>query len=766
MRQLYYTCKALIRGRGSNLIKIISLSLGLFVGILLFAKIAYELSYNTGYNESENMYVVMAHYTLNGEKGEPVPVVMGPVPQTIKEAFPNEVQYASIGQYGGYPAFFTGENRYDYETQYADTLFFQTVGITVLEGNVNELANPNTVFISDEFARKAFGSESPVGKELNMDKTLQLTIKGVFKQVTENNSVRPGAVISFQNVLARGLYFGWGGGDSFQAYVRLYPGTDPEKINERMQTVIDPYMEFNPEKNGWGVQYSLSNGQKAHLEDAALRMKLMIMGTLGFALLLIASLNYVLISISSLTTRAKGIGVHKCNGATTGHVFAMFLWETALIIGISLLVVGGLAYLFRELIEELLEASIAGMFTWNALWVPLTVTILLFFVSGVLPGRLFSRIPVTQVFRRYTEGKQNWKRPLLFVQFAGVSFIFGLMCVVITQYRQATTYDVGYQMEGLASAGQHFQNPDVARATIANFPMVEDIAFSWCDIGIGMSGDFVGTGDKMLFSTRFNYIDYKYIPLLGIKIKEGKNIDGPNQVLVNEEYVRLMHWTDSPVGKRPQAANARESTIVGVMEDFVDNSLFNGNNPVLFIGEAKSQGCVTVRLKVPYKESLKALNEAVQEAFPTNNIHFTYMPDRMKEKYDSTRRFRDMVLIAFAAILLITLMGLIGYVNDETRRRSKEIAIRKVNGANTSSILAMLSKGITWVALPAVVIGTVCSFFIGQEWLLQFARFKIELSMVWFVAIALFIMGLIFGTVILKSWRIANEDPVKSIKSE
>ncbi len=765
MRQLYYTCKALIRGRGSNLIKIISLSLGLFVGILLFAKITYELSYNTDYHESENMYTVMADYILNG-KAQTFPVVMGPVPKTLKEAFPNEIQYASISNDGGYPAFYIGENRYDHRTLYADTLFFQTVGFTVLQGNVQELANPNTVFISDEFARNAFGNESPIGKVIDMEKSLQLTIKGVFKQVSENNSIRPGAVISFQNVLNRGIFFGWGGGDSHQAYIRLYPGVDPEKINERIDAAIEPYMEFNPEKNGWGVQYRLSDGRKAYLETPGLKMKLMIMGTLGFALLLIAALNYVLISISSLTTRAKGIGVHKCNGATTGHVFAMFLWETGLIIGISLLLVAGLTFTFREFIEELLEASIAGMFSWKALWVPLAVTFLLFFVSGVLPGRLFSRIPVTQVFRRYTEGKQNWKRPLLFVQFAGVSFIFGLLCVIITQYRQVTTYNVGYQVEGLASAGQRFQHAEVAKTTIANFPMVEGVSFSWCDIGIGMSGAGIGDQAKMLFSSRYNFIDYNYIPLLGIQIKEGKNIDGPDQVLVNEEFVRLMHWTDSPIGKRPQAGEARESVIVGVMEDFVDNSLFVDKDPVLFIGNNWAGGCITVRLKAPYKESLKNLNEAVQEAFPTNNIHFTYMPDRMKAKYESTRRFRDMVLIAFAAILLITLMGLIGYVNDEIRRRSKEIAIRKINGADTSNILTLLSGGMTWVALPAVVIGTVCSYFVGKEWLMQFARFKIDLSIVWFVVIALFILGLIFGTVILKSWRIANEDPVKSIKSE
>jgi len=749
-------------------IKTISLTLGLFVGILLFAKIAFELNYNTDYNEPENLCTIMAHYTLQGVKENPDPIVMGPVPKTIADAFPEEIEYATTIRYDGLGTYYVGENQFSYESLYGDTLFFQTMGIPVLQGNVMELANPDVIFISDEFAKKAFGDEDPIGKKVMQGKTHECTVKGVFKQISENNSMRPDVVISFANIFKyMDLYFGWGGGDSFMGAVRLRPGVDVEKMNARMDAVIEPYMEFNPEKNGWGVQYTLEKANDAYLKDPDLRMRLMIMTVLGLSLLLIAALNYVLISISSLTTRAKGIGVHKCNGASTGDIFGLFMYETGIIIGLSLVLVAIMTITFKGLIEDVLEASLSGLFVWKVMWVPALVVFFLFIVSGVLPGRMFSKIPVSQVFRHYTESKQGWKRPLLFVQFTGVSFIFGLLCVVIMQYRQVTTYNLGYETEGLASTHQYFENREVARATIANFPMVEDIAFSWSDVGYGLSGDFVGEyGGKMLFSARFNFCDYNYVPILGIKIKEGKNIDGPDQVLINEEYARLMRWTDSPIGKKPQSANARETTIVGVMEDFVDNSLFVGTQPVIFIGRAEAQGCITVRLKAPYKESLKGLNAAVKEAFPTQNIEFRYMPDRLLKTYDSTRRFRDMVLLTFASILLITLMGLFGYINDEVRRRSKEIAIRKVNGAEAYDILALLSKGIAWIAIPAVIIGTSCSYFIGKEWLLQFERFQMGLSIPLFLLIAIAILLMIFGTVIFKSWHIANDDPVNSIKNE
>ena len=144
---------------------------------------------------------------------------------------------------------------------------------------------------------------------------------------------------------------------------------------------------------------------------------------LGISILFITTLNYVLISISSLSRRAKSIGVHKCSGAGTGTVFGMFMWETGIIILLSLFLMVFLMFNFREFVEDTTAAKLESLFAVERIWVPFGVTAVLFLIGGVLPGRIFSKIPVTQVFRRYTEGKKGWKRPLLFIQFAGVAFI-------------------------------------------------------------------------------------------------------------------------------------------------------------------------------------------------------------------------------------------------------------------------------------------------------------------------------------------------------
>ena len=122
--------------------------------------------------------------------------------------------------------------------------------------------------------------------------------------------------------------------------------------------------------------------------------------------------------------------------------------------------------------------------------------------------------------------------------------------------------------------------------------------------------------------------------------------------------------------------------------------------------------------------------------------------------------------MACIAILVITLMGLIGYTNDEVRRRSKEIAIRKVNGAEVSDVLKMLCRDIAFIALPAVIIGTLVSKFVGEEWISSNFEDILAISPIIYIGVGIVAMAFILGTVIVKSWRVANENPVLSIKSE
>ena len=152
----------------------------------------------------------------------------------------------------------------------------------------------------------------------------------------------------------------------------------------------------------------------------------------------------------------------------------------------------------------------------------------------------------------------------------------------------------------------------------------------------------------------------------------------------------------------------------------------------------------------------------MEQVHSTKALEFIPIDTMLKEIYRNVYRFRNSVWIASTFIVV---MGLIGYVNDETQRRSKEIAIRKVNGAEASTILRLLSRDILYVAVPSVLMGIVVSYFTGKAWLDQFAE-TIDMNALYFVGTALVIIALIVVCVVVRAWRIANENPVKSIKVE
>lgn len=763
MKQFYYVIQTLLRGRSSNVIKVISLTLGLFVGILLFARVAFELSFDSNYREADNICVVNANYVIGGEKREPIQVVMGPVPQTIGEAFPQEIEsYTIVARWDSGNTLFNGEVRTQPKMILADSLFFQTLGVDVLSGDPRELANPDIIFLSESYARQSFGEENPIGKTLLYNKRVVMTVKGVYADVPENASLRHDVIISFACIAKYDwMYTGWDGGDSFQGFIRLHKASDIEMVNARIDQAIEAYIPYEPE-SGFAVKYSLQPLRQVYANSETVHKMILIMSLLGTGILLITSLNYVLISVSSLAQRSKAVGVHKCNGASGGAVFGMFFWETGIIILLSLLLVGGIMIHFREPIEEIAAASLGALFTWQTLWVPASAVLFLFLVAGVLPGRMLARIPVTQLFRRYTDGKSGWKRSLLFVQFIGVTFIFGLLVVVLLQYQRVTNKEMGYNPDRVACTYFYFSGgQDAGRDALRLLPMVESVSVVDGEITSGYGGmPMLDESGKITFTARATMCAFDYPDFMGIQLTQGRAMKDSTECLVNEEFVRRTRWTDSPIGR-----DFRGFTIVGVMGDFPVSSYYVAQEPVAFGGQDLPNGCWHVRLKEPFEENLRALNKRLNEMIPDDDIVFKSLPKVIETQYVSVRRFRDAVILASCSILLIALMGLIGYVNDETRRRSKEIAIRKVNGAEASSILRLLSRDIVLTAIPATVVGAVGAYFMGRSWLDQFSE-QIHLHPVWFGLLALAVLLVVVATVVLRGWHIANENPVNSIKSE
>ena len=772
MRQIYYSIRTLLHERTLNIVRVLSLSLGLTVGILLFSQIAFEMSYEKCYPEAENLIMarIAAQNMTTGEvQGDDEMnydyTVCDPVAFTLAQDMPEEIESATcVLPFQFYHIYKEDKLLSKANYMMVDTCFFETMGIPVLKGNAKDLIISNSIFVSEHFARETFGSADPIGKTLSADKQLELTIRGVYKDIPENSMLSRDFVITIHRDGRYASGNGWNGNDIFYAFARLRHASDIDKVNSKIQQVMAKYSPL--QWDDWKLEYSVVPLSKRHLDSADTQKRLMIFGFLGFSVFFVAIMNYMLISIATISRRAKSVGVHKCSGASSGNIFGMFLAETGVLVLLSVLFSFLLIINMGELIEDLLGTSLASLFAWDIIWIPLLTVVVLFLLAGGIPGKLFSRIPVTQVFRHYTDGKRGWKRSLLFVQFTGTSFVLGLLLVTLLQYSYLMNGDMGIKIPGLVEAETWMSGETVehVKDELLRQPMVDGVSASTHSVlGEYWTRGLIGNDGKRIATLNFNMCDYDYPNVMGIRITEGTTIKKKGDLLVNKELVRLMKWTDGAVGK---SVSGVEGTIVGVFDDIRNRSFYSSQSPIVLIADKESANhTINVRLKEPYDENLKRLNECVAKTFPNVALNFNSVDCMIREGYKSVYRFRNAVWISSCFILLIVITGLIGYVNGETQRRSKEIAIRKVNGAEASGILKLLIYDILNISVISVLIGTAASYFTGQIWLEQFSE-RIDMDLLLFIGIALLVLLVIVACVVVKAWHVANENPVKSIKAE
>lgn len=759
MRHFYYTIKALMHERGTNIIKIASLTLGIFVGILLFSCVAFQLNYYDFCPKPEQLYI--AYVNKPGS-----PDTYGTLAGAIRENFPKEVEDATVLRDVGVKVFYDGNVRLSESMIYADEHFFAMLGVKILAGKAEELVRPDALFISRSLAKKlAEGNEleSVVGKTLSLNREESMAIRGVFEDMKENSDFLFDIVApmskQWNNERA-----GWGFDISYTSIIRFRnPAEDVKEVEARMPEMLKKYLPVSNNKKP--ADYSFRPLQEYHTSNSTVRIMVLMMSVLGIAILLIAAFDYVLIAISSLARRAKSIGVHKCSGATDGSIFRMFLTETALILFISVLLTVILMFQFREFVEDTTAVSLSSLFTWQTLWVPLVVLLVVFILAGVIPAVVFASIPVTQVFHRYAERKTSWKRPLLFIQFAGMSFILGFLIVVFSQYRMAMNKDLGYNVERVVMCWQNMGNDGQnAKSFYKNLPMVEDYGSGQQAMWTGWSGESFKIGEGQAIEGRIEWVTPDFVPMMGIQILQGKNVTTvKNEVLVNEEFVRQARWTDNPIGKQFSLWGDKV-TIIGVMKNFSVQSVYYLQAPVVLMGSDWGSNHY-LRLKEPFDENLKRLNKLTAEAFPTDDVVFYSLKQKLDSQYTEITRFRNAVGLASVFIFLIALMGLLGYVGDEIRFSRREIAIRKVNGADTLGILKLFSRNILYTAFPAILVGVSLAWLVGMRWLEQFGE-TIQLNGWMFVAVGIFVILVILICVILKAWKVANENPVNSIANE
>ena len=288
-----------------------------------------------------------------------------------------------------------------------------------------------------------------------------------------------------------------------------------------------------------------------------------------------------------------------------------------------------------------------------------------------------------------------------------------------------------------------------------------------------------GFDDVVLHINDMGYVDADYMPLMDIKVIEGKAFDrsysdSARIVMVSrmtaEKLALVLGWKDGVVGKKLYISGhdtPNDFEIIGVYDEVRVGAIKSEiMSPTVWFYSSMPGNVISIKLHAnPTVENMKLVEKTIQGLLPDKDISINSYEASIINQYSASRLFRNAVMLGGLMTFLITLIGLIGYIADETTRRSKEIAVRKINGATVRDIMMIISKDVLYMAVPAVIFGVVGSYIMGEDWLQQFSE-KIPLSMFIFIGSALAIWLLVLATVVLRTWRIANDNPVNSLKSE
>lgn len=788
MKNLNIALRSLFKKGRSNGIKILSLGVGLAMGLVLISKVCFERSFDKFYPDSDRIYRLHENIIRDGEY-KSYGQVSGGVATAMQVEIPEVEKATRLTYIGGDKELFRTQDGNRYSARYVvmgDTNVFDLLPRPILIGDPKEtLSRPGYVMISNRIAKLLGGAEQAVNKEFEFESSpgQTYTIGGVFEDVPENSHLCFEIVASLEG-MSKWSRENWLGNDRYLGYVKLYPGTDPESLTTAIREMQGRHCDLEEvKKAGIDLTYSLVPLMDMHSNSDEVKSMNSLLGFLAFVLIFTAAMNYVLIVISTLINRTKEVAVHKCYGASDKNLFGMIMSETCLHMLISLLLAAFLIVLFRTKTEELLGATLGALFSTQTIVILIGVCIVIFFITGLIPTYMFLRIPVAAAFRNFKESRRYWKLCLLFIQFLATAYLVALLSVINKQYDYMVNVDPGYAYEKLAYCSTQGVEESVRNTAIEELRKIPEVdKVSACyDLPIsGMSGNNVSLpgDDRELFNIADMYwVKDDFFSLMEIPVIEGEvfRSDGSasNKVMVSRSFVEKMEqvagWTGSAIGKNviitEHSQNGEPFTICGVYEDVCIGSTGNPDTRPTALFYDRYAPMILIKFHEMSPENIKKAQKVLEDVMPDRNVTVTAYYMDMIDLYKDSRTFRDSVMIGGIVTLIIALIGLLGYTSDETNRRGREIAIRKVNGATAWSILKMISKDISYIAIPAIVIGMTVAYYSGTGWLEKFTE-KAPIGFFIFLAGAMMVYVLIIACVLYRAWAVSNSNPVDSLKSE
>ena len=779
----------LMKNKVFSFINILGLTIGITVCAMIFLFIANQFSFDKFHSQGDRIYRLMRGFDNSKDRA---PYLSAPYAPALLTDYPDEIKKAVRVMPANGLFAFDSITFNEKKLFIADADFFELFSFPLLKGNpTTVLKNPTSVVLTEKTARKYFGNDNPIGKILQLDKSKQLTVTGIAKDLPVNSHLDFDLVIPLSNYINTEPFKAWENNNLF-TYILLNENKNAQKLENQLPSFMDRHMKAVSTNMGIHFDLALTPLKDVYLEphsafDSAKhgdKKVIYIFLSIAILILVIACINFMNLSTIRAVDRSKEVGLRKVLGAQRIQLMGQFIGESILLTAISCLLAICLLQLLMPIYNQLLGYTLTVPWNWWPIYIFLLALIVIVgLLAGSYPALYLSTFSPTQALKgklRIGKGGTLFRHTLVVVQFSiSILLIIGTM-IITKQMKYVKEMGLGYDdqqtvvipidNEELYNNLRTFKNELSASSDIAS------VSF--------MSGEPGGFFDSHTFEverkigekwkSRTEFTDFDYVSTLKLKIIAGRNFsaqyptDSASAVLVNRTAASMLGYTpEQAVGKwiKNTIRDQSPRTIIGVVDDFNFLSL-KENMDALVISPSDDLRVALLRLNTKdFPAALNTIKKALAKSAPLYPFEYSFLDQKFDTLYKTDLR-QQRILSLFAGLaIFIACLGLYGLASFTATKRNKEIGIRKVLGASVSGVTALLSKDFLKPVLIALLIAAPTAWLIMNKWLEDFA-YRITIPWWLFLLAGAVTIAIALMTVGWQAIRIAIANPVNSLRDE
>ena len=751
---------------------ILGLTIGLAAAGFSILYFHHELSYDSFHKKADRIYRI----SYQNDSGWFASLHRTYVKALMQDTVPEIEDLARVRRW--YPKFvYVGEKKfYESEVLITDpgTRFFNIFDFPFREGAAEHaLDQANSVVISSSLAKKYFGSKSALGEPILFD-TIPLTVTGVFEDLPTNTTFKFNLMMANQQAIneASGSF----------TFVVLQDGLDIHTLEAKIfaAPIDDKYHKMK------GIK--IMPLQDLHFNaNFTYEMKLpgnisylWILGAIGGTILLIAFSNFLNLSVALYARRSREIAVRKSVGASSLILSRQFYVESIVTISTSFLLALLLIYTLMPSLNQLMELRLGNPLTSLPFLLAMVILVPgMIILSGIYPAVILPRIHILDLFKQTgitTHHGLQLRMLLLGFQLVVLFFVCCSLWVIYGQFSYIKNKDLGFKKEGVIKIRRAWEIDSATYHTLKSqlleYSSIQAVSNGYTpgneDYGITYRGENADIKDGALIQVS----DYDYLAVLGIKVIEGGRLsDQPKRsCVINETMVKELGYED-PVGRTitvdPGLTHEKTYTIDGVVADYHFNSLHNPIAPhILILNKVSRYVVENVLIKVNtenIQETVDFIQQRIDALVPVIPVEISFLEDDMERLYKQETRLSKVVTILVSISLLLSVVGLVALCSYMIEFRQREIAIRKVLGAATASIISLFTKVFVRTTILSFIIAAPLCYVAMNRWIEGFA-YRETIRASWFVYVLIGVLVITIGLAVAQTVRAANMNPTRVLK--